>query len=146
MKKVILFNPWAAQYGYRIPNSILQVAASIDGLFDFVLVDGNREKDPWATIKSYLDTGEFGYFGCTVMPGPQLKQAIPYTKKIIVVARRYKKVHALSQYTRTGVVHAQKQRVHLPQHCQFGQSLHQSQPTTPWCNLGDLALNIARYD
>lgn len=82
MKKVILFNPWAAQYGYRIPNSILQVAASIDGLFDFVLVDGNREKDPWATIKSYLDTGEFGYFGCTVMPGPQLKQAIPYTKKI----------------------------------------------------------------
>lgn len=82
MKKVILFNPWAAKYGYRIPNSILQVAASIDGVFDFVLVDGNREADPWQKIKSYLDSGEYGFFGSTVMPGPQLKQAIPYTKRI----------------------------------------------------------------
>ena len=82
MNKVILFNPWAAKYGYRIPNSILQIAASIDGIFEFVIVDGNREKDPWKKIKSYLDTGEYGYFGSTVMPGPQLKQAIPFTKKI----------------------------------------------------------------
>ncbi len=82
MNKVILFNPWAAQYGYRIPNSILQVAASIDGLFEFVIVDGNRETDPWEKIKGYLDTGEYRFFGSTVMPGPQLRQAIPFTKKI----------------------------------------------------------------
>lgn len=82
MNKVILFNPWAAKYGYRIPNSILQVAASIDGLCEFVMVDGNREEDPWQQIKSYLDTGEYRFFGSTVMPGPQLKQAIPFTKKI----------------------------------------------------------------
>lgn len=82
MNKVILFNPFAAKYGYRIPNSILQVAASINGVFEFVIVDGNREKDPWQKIKSYLDTGEYRFFGSTVMPGPQLKQAIPYTKKI----------------------------------------------------------------
>ncbi len=82
MNKVILFNPWAAQYGYRIPNSILQVAASVDGLFEFVIVDGNRETDPWEKIKSYLDTGEYRFFGSTVMPGPQLRQAIPFTKKI----------------------------------------------------------------
>ena len=82
MNKVILFNPFAAKNGYRIPNSILQVAASIDGLFEYVIVDGNRESDPWATIQAYLDTGEFKFFGSTVMPGPQLKQAIPYTKKI----------------------------------------------------------------
>ncbi len=82
MNKVILFNPWAAQYGYRIPNSILQVAASVDGLFEFVIVDGNRETDPWEKIKGYLDTGEYRFFGSTVMPGPQLRQAIPFTKKI----------------------------------------------------------------
>ena len=82
MNKVILFNPFAAKNGYRIPNSILQVAASIQDQYDFVFVDGNREKDPWQKIKSYLDTGEFKFFGCTVMPGPQLKQAIPYTKQI----------------------------------------------------------------
>lgn len=82
MSKVILFNPWSAKYGYRIPNSILQVAASIHDKFDYVLIDGNREPDPWRTIVKYLETGEFKYFGCTVMPGPQLNQAIPFTKKI----------------------------------------------------------------
>ena len=51
-------------------------------MFDWVIVDGNRESDPWIVIKDSLDTGEFGYFGCTVMPGPQLRQAIPYTKEI----------------------------------------------------------------
>lgn len=82
MNKVILFNPFAAKSGYRIPNSILQVAASINGLFEFVIIDGNREADPWQKIKSHLDTGEYRFFGSTVMPGPQLKQAIPYTKEI----------------------------------------------------------------
>lgn len=82
MNHVLLFNPWSARNGYRIPNSILQVAASIDGLFAYTLVDGNREKDAWATIKQQLDTGLFRYFGCTVMPGPQLRQAIPFTKRI----------------------------------------------------------------
>jgi anaerobic magnesium-protoporphyrin IX monomethyl ester cyclase len=82
VNKVIIFNPQSAQVKHRIPNSILQVGASIYGKFDFVFVDGNLEKDPWLVIQRYLDTGEFGYFGCTVMPGPQLKQAIPFTVKI----------------------------------------------------------------
>lgn len=82
MAKVLLFNPRSAQSKYRIPNSILQVGASIYGRYEFVFVDGNLEVDPWAIIHAYLDTGEFRYFGCTVMPGPQLRQAIPYTLKI----------------------------------------------------------------
>ena len=82
MKKVILFNPQSARAKHRIPNSILQVGASIHGKFDYTLIDGNLEKDAWATIQKYMDTGEYGYFGCTVMPGPQLKQAIPFSKKI----------------------------------------------------------------
>ncbi|HLZ15604.1 MAG TPA: radical SAM protein [Cyclobacteriaceae bacterium] len=82
MKKVILFNPRSARAKHRIPNSILQVGASIHGKFDYVFVDGNLEKDPWLTIHNHLETGEFGYFGCTAMPGPQLKQAIPFTKRV----------------------------------------------------------------
>lgn len=82
MNKVILFNPWSAHYGYRLPNSILQVAASIDGKREYVFVDGNREKDPWKVIENHLNTGEFSYFGCTIMPGPQLRQAIPFTKRV----------------------------------------------------------------
>lgn len=82
MKKVILFNPFTTKHGYRIPNSILQVGAAIQGIKDYVFVDGNMERDPWKTIESYLQTGDFSYFGCTVMPGPQLRQAIPYSKRI----------------------------------------------------------------
>ncbi|MFZ6000473.1 MAG: B12-binding domain-containing radical SAM protein, partial [Bacteroidota bacterium] len=79
--KVILFNPRSARAKHRIPNSILQVGASIHGKFEYVLVDGNLEADPWGKIEKYLNDG-FNVFGCTVMPGPQLNQAIPFTKKI----------------------------------------------------------------
>jgi len=82
MNKVLLFNPRSANKKYRIPNSILQVAASIEGKYPWVILDGNREENPWQKIKAYLDTGEFRYIGFTVMPGPQLKQAIPLSKTI----------------------------------------------------------------
>lgn len=79
--KVLLFNPKSANSKHRIPNSILQVGASIHGKYEYVFVDGNKETDPWSTISSYFKTGEFKYFGTTVMPGPQLSQAIPFSKK-----------------------------------------------------------------
>jgi len=80
--KIIIFNPKSSNGKHRIPNSILQVGASIYGKYDFVFIDGNLEADPWSKIKSYFDTGEYKYFCCTVMPGPQLRQAIPFTKKV----------------------------------------------------------------
>ena len=80
--KVLLFNPRSNEYKPRIPNSILQVAASIDSKFEYVFVDGNLEKEPWRKIENNLSSGEFLFFGSTVMPGPQLKQAIPFSKKI----------------------------------------------------------------
>lgn len=80
--KILIFNPRSAKGKHRIPNSILQVGASIYDKYKFVFVDGNLEPDPWNTINSYFESGEFKYFCSTVMPGPQLKQAIPFTKKI----------------------------------------------------------------
>jgi radical SAM superfamily enzyme YgiQ (UPF0313 family) len=82
MNNIILFNPRSANSKHRIPNSILQVGASIDGKYDYVFVDGNLERDPWKKLNKYLSTGEFRFFGCTVMPGMQLHQAILLTKKI----------------------------------------------------------------
>ena len=82
MKKVLLFNPRAAATKPRIPNSVLAVASSLKGLYDWVIVDGNLETDPWTKIEKYLASGEFNVFASTVMPGPQLKQAIPFSKKI----------------------------------------------------------------
>ncbi len=82
MNKVIIFNPRSAKYKHRIPNSILQVGASIHGQYEYVFVDGNMEKNPWIKIEEYVKTGQYKYFGCTVMPGPQLEQAIILTKRI----------------------------------------------------------------
>ena len=83
MNGVILFNPRAVKEdNYRIPNSILQIAASIHDKYHYAIVDGNREKDPWEKIQYYLQSGEYAFFGCTVMPGPQLKEAITFTKRI----------------------------------------------------------------
>ena len=78
---IILFNPRSASRNHRIPNSILQVGASIHGSQHYVFVDGNRETDPWSAIDQYLKSGDFKYLGMTVMPGPQLEQAIPYSQK-----------------------------------------------------------------
>lgn len=82
MKKVLLFNPRAGDPVHIIPNAILAIAASVEGVFEYAIVDGNRERDPYQKISSYLKSGEFGFFASTVMPGPQLKQAIPFTKRI----------------------------------------------------------------
>lgn len=92
MSKVLLFNPKSAENKYRIPNSILNIAASVEGKYEWIIVDGNCEADPIQKIEQYLNTGEVKYLGFTVMPGPQLRQAItiakwvkqkfPYTKMI----------------------------------------------------------------
>jgi anaerobic magnesium-protoporphyrin IX monomethyl ester cyclase len=82
MNKVLLFNPRAAKTKARVPNSILSIAASIEGKYDYAMVDGNLEKDPLKILLNYLDTGDYHVFACTVMPGPQLKQAIPFTREI----------------------------------------------------------------
>jgi radical SAM superfamily enzyme YgiQ (UPF0313 family) len=80
--QLILFNPKSARWKHRIPNSILQVGASVFGRYDISFVDGNMEDDPWEKICQLLQSGNYRYFGCTVMPGPQLRQAIPISKKI----------------------------------------------------------------
>src|SRR5687768_8680606 len=82
MNKVLLFNPRAAETKARVPNSILSIAASIEGKYDYAIVDGNLEKNPRKVLFDYLDTGSYKVFASTVMPGPQLRQAIPFTREI----------------------------------------------------------------
>jgi len=82
MHKILLFNPRSANAKYRIPNSILNIAASVEGKYPWVIVDGNREQDSLSKILGYIETGGFRYVGITVMPGPQLKEAIPVSKAI----------------------------------------------------------------
>ena len=80
--KIILFNPRSALRNHRLPISILQVGASVYGKYDIVFIDGNLENDPLDKITFYLKSGEFRFFASTVMPGPQLRQAIEVTKSV----------------------------------------------------------------
>ncbi len=82
MNKILLVNPRSAIAKHRVPNSILNIAASIEGKYPWAIVDGNREEDPLNSIMRYLERKDFKYVGFTVMPGPQLKQAIPISKAI----------------------------------------------------------------
>ncbi len=81
-RSVLLFNPRSANSKARIPNSILAVAAALEGQFEWEIIDGNAEVDPWPIIEDCLSSGKFAVFGCTVMPGIQPRQAIPISKKI----------------------------------------------------------------
>jgi radical SAM superfamily enzyme YgiQ (UPF0313 family) len=81
-KSVLLFNPRAGTYAKNIPNSLLALAAVIEGVMDYVIVDGNLERDPTSKILDYLLSNEFMCFGCTVMPGPQLRQALTVTRAV----------------------------------------------------------------
>jgi anaerobic magnesium-protoporphyrin IX monomethyl ester cyclase len=82
MAKILLFNPRSANNKYRVPNSILQIAAAVEGKYEWVIVDGNCENDPYKKIQNWMKTGDIRYVGFTVMPGPQLKQAIPYARRL----------------------------------------------------------------
>jgi radical SAM superfamily enzyme YgiQ (UPF0313 family) len=79
---VILFNPRSADAKHRIPNSILQVGGALEGAFPYFFVDGNLEKDPLAKIRELVITEGAYCIGITVMPGPQLRQAIPFSKAL----------------------------------------------------------------
>lgn len=82
LAKVLLFNPRSADAKHRMPNSILQVGGALHNEYDVIFVDGNLEGNPHERIDNYLKANEIQFFGVTVMPGPQLKQAIPITKHV----------------------------------------------------------------
>lgn len=62
--------------------SVLQVAASVSDTHNWTIVDGNREKNPLEKILHTITANKVDVVGFTVMPGPQLKQAIPFAKTI----------------------------------------------------------------
>lgn len=87
---IVLFNPRSADAKHRIPNSILQVGGSIDGKYNYTFVDGNLESDPLEYIKELLKDRENPILGVTVMPGPQLREAIPFSKELKLIYPKLK--------------------------------------------------------
>jgi radical SAM superfamily enzyme YgiQ (UPF0313 family) len=65
-----------------LPLSLLAVAAVLEDAADWVTVDGNLEADPLAAVDRAITETGADVLAVTVMPGPQLKQAVPITRAL----------------------------------------------------------------
>ena len=83
---IVFFNPLSTTPGKQpLPLSIMALAAVLEGKEPWCLVDGNIERDPVrAILDSLADADSSGpsVLAVTVMPGPQLAQAVPVCKAI----------------------------------------------------------------
>src|SRR3954452_8259816 len=82
---ILLYNPKVALPGYqRLPHSLLQLGGMLEGRYAYQIVDGNldQERDRAAEIIEQVRRDGVRYLGVTIMPGPQLQQAVPDIKRI----------------------------------------------------------------
>lgn len=81
--RVVLYNPQNAATPKRVlPLSLLALGALLDDVADWVLVDGNLEADPLGAVDRAVRETQADVLGVTVMPGPQLKQAVPHSRAL----------------------------------------------------------------
>ncbi len=87
---ILLFHPRSTRpKNRRMPLAVLYLAAVFEGREEYEIVDGNVEPDPWSTIDALLAARKVDLFAVSVMPGPQLLQAVPVTRS---VREKYPKV------------------------------------------------------
>ncbi|MFZ4814112.1 MAG: B12-binding domain-containing radical SAM protein [Phototrophicaceae bacterium] len=80
---IILYNPVSTSPGkQRLPLSLLAVAAPIANDYDTIFIDGNLIADPAAAIIEAAQRTNAKLLAVTVMPGPQLRQAVPVCKAV----------------------------------------------------------------
>jgi tRNA A37 methylthiotransferase MiaB len=82
--KVQLFNPRSSA-GRKpvLPMSLLAVAAVLEGDRELKIVDGNLDHDPVGTLDGLIGAGAADtLLGVTVMPGPQLEEAVPVCREL----------------------------------------------------------------
>lgn len=80
---IIFYNPVSTSPGkQRMPMSILSVAAMLGDDYDFELIDGNLVSDPASKIIDRIRATGSRLLAVTVMPGPQVRQAVPVCKKV----------------------------------------------------------------
>ena len=74
---IILFHPRSTKpKNRRMPLSVLYLGAVLEGREEYEIVDGNVDPDPGATLDALAATGQVEMLGVSVMPGPQLLQAV----------------------------------------------------------------------
>ncbi len=79
---ITLLNPRSARWKFRLPLSILSLGAELEGRYPYQIVDGNFESDAETVLAQRIEASDTRYLAITVMPGPQLGQAIPLTESL----------------------------------------------------------------
>jgi anaerobic magnesium-protoporphyrin IX monomethyl ester cyclase len=83
---IVLFNPLSTTPGKQpLPLSVMSLAAVLEGREPWRLVDGNVVRDPAALIIRELSAAshaEVPLLAVTVMPGPQLTQAVAVCRAV----------------------------------------------------------------
>lgn len=83
MPTVLLFNPISTSLGkQRLPMSLLAIASIVAADYDVEIVDGNLVADPASYLMERAKATGAQLLGVTVMPGPQLRQAVAVCRRI----------------------------------------------------------------
>jgi anaerobic magnesium-protoporphyrin IX monomethyl ester cyclase len=84
---IVLYNPpSSANRKPILPMSLLAIGGVLEGQHDYRIVDGNLELDPVGALDRVIRETNADTLAVTVMPGPQLSNAVP-------ACRRLKQLH-----------------------------------------------------
>lgn len=79
---IILLHPRSTRpKNRRFPLSVLSLAAVMEGREDYVIIDGNVDPDPGATLDRVMRETPAELLAVSVMPGPQMASAIPLCRE-----------------------------------------------------------------
>ncbi len=79
---IILLHPKAVKpKNRRFPLAILSIAAVLEGIERYVIIDGNLDTDPGATMEAIAAANPVELLAVSVMPGPQMVAAIALSKE-----------------------------------------------------------------
>jgi radical SAM superfamily enzyme YgiQ (UPF0313 family) len=80
---IVLINPASTPSPRKpLPMSVLAVAALLEGELDYTIVDGNVTADVRGRVVAIAERTPLTAIGITVMPGPQLLEAVPLSRSL----------------------------------------------------------------
>jgi radical SAM superfamily enzyme YgiQ (UPF0313 family) len=80
---IVLVNPASTPSPRKpLPMSVLAVASVLEGEFDYAIVDANVDRNVLARVAAIADRTPLTAIAITVMPGPQLLEAVPLSRRL----------------------------------------------------------------
>ena len=80
---VLLYNPQSSSVRKPcLPLSLMALSAVLEGEYEHQIVDGNLEHAPLQRLEALISSTQARVVGFTVMPGPQLQEAVPLAREL----------------------------------------------------------------